>query len=345
VYVDGHLADRFRAGRADHYEVSQLWPATRYSVVVVLTSLTGAQVASYSGSFTTDAATGSFPRLFSPSSFINTQIGSAPAIDPNSNAMIAQAITAYASNSNLSNNNDWGIPIVTAQPQSNSYNVGCLEYWCNVNFGNVHIPSSATPQTGDDAHLAVIQPNGGEMDMWTAQHTNGTWTAGERWLTSTTGPAVNCSLVHKCGGANVAHFALAAGVIRPEEIAQGHIDHALVITTPDTRANYIACPAISTDGTHTNPDSLPIGAHLQLDPNLDINSLNIPTWQKTIATALQKYGAYVVDTGGSVALYAQSNLNRPFDAWAKAGLSANDPNLHRFPWQHMRVLSMPHCGH
>jgi hypothetical protein len=63
-----------------------------------------------------------------------------------------------------------------------------------------------------------------------------------------------------------------------------------------------------------------------------------------IAVALQKYGAYVIDTGGSVAVYAQSNLGRPYDAWAKAGVPSDSPSLSDLPWNSMRVLSMTQCG-
>ena len=60
--------------------------------------------------------------------------------------------------------------------------------------------------------------------------------------------------------------------------------------------------------------------------------------------ALQRYGAYVIDTGGSVALYGQSDLGRGFDAWAKAGVPADSPSLTDLPWASMRVLAMSRCA-
>jgi hypothetical protein len=259
--------------------------------------------------------------------------------------MVNEAIAGYANTANFANSNAWGIPIVTADSQSPSYSVGCQYYWCNVPFSAVHIPTYAQPNTGSDGHLVVLQPDGGEMDMWAAQHTTSGWTAGTRWLTSAAGSGANCTPGQaSCGGADAANLALAAGIVRPEEIAQGHIDHALAITTPDTRHGYVACPATNGDGSHTSINSLPIGAHIQLNPGIDVANLALPKWEKVIATALQQYGAYVVDTGGSLAVEAEANLGRTYDAWANAGVSSTSPSLSNLPWGSMQVLSMTQCA-
>jgi hypothetical protein len=344
VYIDGRLTDEFGSDPGNSYVLQGLWPSSNFRVTIELLAPGGSRLAQFARTVTTQPRTGSFPRLYNSAAFINTPIGNAPSVDSNSSAIISSAITSYVNSANLSNNDAWGIPIVTADQQSSTYNVGCQYYWCNVDFGQVHIPTSAQPDTGSDGHLVVLQPNGTEFDMWIGQHTTSGWTAGSRWLESANGPAANCSTVHACGGADAANFALAAGAVRPEEIAQGHIDHALAITTPDTRQGYIACPATNGDGTHASPNALPIGAHLQLDPNINVAALSIPTWEKVIAVALQQYGAYVIDTGGSVALYAQSNLGRPYDAWARAGVPSTSPSLSNLPWHSMRVLPMTQCG-
>ncbi|MGA9858254.1 MAG: hypothetical protein WBQ18_10365 [Solirubrobacteraceae bacterium] len=344
VLVNGELVDSYASDLTSSYQINELWPATSYPVSVVLQSALGATLATYSSTVTTPPATGAFPRLYASSAFINTPVAANPALAANSAAMVTEAVSGYAQSANLVNNADWGIPVVTANTQSSTYNVGCQYYWCNLNFGQLHVPADAQANTGSDGHLVVLQPNGSELDMWIGQHTNNTWTAGERWITSATGPAANCTTAHGCGGANAANFALAAGLIRPEEIAQGHIDHALAITTPDTRQGYVACPATSGDGHHTSPNALPIGAHVQLDPSINVTALPIPAWQKTIATALQTYGAYVVDTGGSLGIYAESNLGRTYNAWAKAGIPDTSPSLSDLPWNNLRVLTMTQCA-
>ena len=182
--------------------------------------------------------------------------------------------------------------------------------------------------------------------MWIGQHNGNGWTSGSRWETSANGSAANCTNYHGCGGADVASFALAAGLVRPEDIAQGHIDHALAITTPDTRSNYVACPATNTDGQHNDdPNALPIGAHVQLDPSIDVAKLRVPRWEKVIAVALQQYAGALRDRhrrlGGVV--YAEASGDRPYNAWGKAGVPADAPSIANLPLNQMRVLSMTDC--
>jgi hypothetical protein len=344
IAVDGRLVDRFAAGGAGSYELHELWPSTRFAVSIVLVGAGGRAIDELHRQVRTTSATGGFPRLYSDSTFINQPIAGRPRLSPRSAMIVAQAIEPEADRARLVDSATWGIPIVTADAQSASYTIGCQSYWCNLSVTGQHIPTSAQTSTGPDGHLAVLQPNGTELDMWAGQHTSNGWSAGERWTTSQTGSAADCTVVHTCGGADAANFALAAGVVRPQEIAQGHIDHALAITIPDTMQGYIACPATNGDGTHTNSGAIPEGAHVQLNPNINVQALNIPAWQKVIATALQQYGAYVTDTGGSIGIYAQSNQGLPYDAWAKAGVSSNSPSLADLPWNQLHVLSTTQCG-
>ena len=60
--------------------------------------------------------------------------------------------------------------------------------------------------------------------------------------------------------------------MRPEEIAQGHIDHALFFTTPYTRRDYIACPATHTDGRTDDAAAIPEGGRIQLDPAFPVDT-------------------------------------------------------------------------
>jgi hypothetical protein len=321
-----------------------LWPGTSYAFSVVVSSSAGGSLATFSGSVSTPARAGAFGRLYADSAFVNAPVAASPALDANSSSVVARSIAAYGASANLSDSDAWGIPMVAAAAQSPSYSVGCTSYWCDVSFPSVPIPADAKANTGSDQHLAVMEPDGSEMDMWLGSGGAGGWQAGERWLTSQSGSAVNCTAGQHCGGADVAGFALAAGVIRPEEIAQGHIDHALAIATPYTRQGFVACPATNGDGHNVDPAALPVGAHVALDRSVDVSALAIPAWQKVIATALQQYGAYVVDTSGSLEVRGESNLGRGYDAWAKAGVSADSPSLAGLPWQQLHLLAMTQCA-
>jgi hypothetical protein len=138
-------------------------------------------------------------------------------------------------------------------------------------------------------------------------------------------------------------FALLGGSVRPEEIASGVIPHALSIMTPLTKKSYIACPATATDGSSSSSGAIPEGARIRLNPSYQIPS-SWPAWQKIIAQALQTYGAYVSDTGGSLAAYAVNDLNSGNTTWASVGVSNTGPSLSFIPWSQMQVMTITSCN-
>lgn len=130
-------------------------------------------------------------------------------------------------------------------------------------------------------------------------------------------------------GAIASGMSLLAGLVRIEEVLAGEIDHALLIGCPPTRLkasesapyrNEVCLPGTSTDGWATGPDTIPEGARLQLDPDLDLNSLGLSEPAKVIARALQTYGGYVGLTSPSFAVYFQ-NL----------GPQSSTPWIHQVP--------------
>lgn len=98
------------------------------------------------------------------------------------------------------------------------------------------------------------------------------------------------------------------GVIRYAEMKAGRIDHALAVQWPnelvrgEKTLRPRVFPATSTDGSGTDERfTVPSGARLQLDPALtdrDLLAMGLNEADLIVAHALQRYGGYVVDTGG-----------------------------------------------
>ncbi len=63
-----------------------------------------------------------------------------------------------------------------------------------------------------------------------------------------------------------------------------------------------------TDGTSQSPLSLPEGAHLRLDPTLNLAALHLPRLTRMIAEAAQRYGIFVRDRTANIAFYAQDPI-------------------------------------
>ena len=288
-------------------------------------------------------AASSVPALYSAASFWNTPIAANAAIDPDSAGMISYAIATYSSSAVLSNDNAWGMGYTYANASSKTYTVVCTTY-CGSATVVFPIPAGTLASTGSDHHLAVINGNQ-EMDMWEASYdaSNDSWKASTITTTSINGWGANCAPGQHCVGAVAAGFAMLGGSVRPEEIAQGHIDHALALMTPATKSGYIACPATNTDGVSSNANAIPEGALIQLDPSFNVDGQPWPAWEKTIAHALQTYGAYVVDTGGAMSLYGVTDMNQGNVTWSSVGMT-KAPSLSNLPWSSFRVLQIHSCN-
>lgn len=272
-------------------------------------------------------------------SFWNTPIPANPAVDPNSAGMVKAAILPYLDSAHFSNSNSWGRAIYIAKSTDKLYTIVGKNKTVQA-----RIPAGAQPNFGSDHHMVVVQDEV-ETDMWLAYYDAvlDTWTA--RWVgqTSVTGWGAMCSLHERCNGPTAAGFALVGGVGRPEEFRQGHIDHAFKLATPYTRSGIIACPATHTDGKYADPNALPEGARLQLDPAINVDAQPWAPWQKVIARALQKYGAYSSDTSGALSIKGEAaNLDKRGESWAAVGVPVS-PSLGWLPWSKMRVLKIEAC--
>ncbi len=170
LFRGSSLLDDFPATATGTYTDYLLWQNTRYRYRLKATSATGKVLARLSRWITTPAQTGSFPRLYSSSSFWNVPVPEEPAVDPNSAAIMAASILPYANTVPIDNDDGWGMPIAYASPQSVLYDVGCTKYNCQVPV-SFHIPKYAKPNLGSggnwDGHLAVYDPAANhELDMW-----------------------------------------------------------------------------------------------------------------------------------------------------------------------------------
>ncbi len=355
LFRGGSLLDEFPATATGTYTDYLLWQNTPYRYRLKAISPSGRVLANLSRWVTTPGQAGSFPRLYSSTSFWNVPVPDDPVVDPNSAAIVATSILPYANTVPIDNDDGWGMPIAYANPQTVTYDVGCSKYDCQTPV-SFPIPTYAKPNLGSggdwDGHLAVYNPaTNHELDMWEGAYDPGTdtWSAGSRSDTVADWGAV-CSPGLHCGGGGVAAgFNEFGGVIRPEEIAQGHIDHALVMATPYVRANFISCPATDIWASQSanyvdDPNALPLGGHVWLPRTFDVDAQSWPGWEKVVAHALQDYGAYLADVGANIAVRGEANLDRGYDAWALVGMTTvPHPNLLNLPWDQMQVLQLQPC--
>jgi len=165
----------------------------------------------------------------------------------------------------------------------------------------VPIPANARPSAGTDSQITIYQPSTNRLwEYWHFRREGGGWHA--RWGGAiddvSNGPGyytpLSWSGALSVWGASGTSLPLVAGTMTLAELRSGHIDHALAITIPYPRAGVAAWPAQRSDGTGSAAE-LPEGAHLRLNPRLDIAAMHLPKIVEMIALAAQRYGIIVRD--------------------------------------------------
>ncbi len=275
---------------------------------------------SYTGSGNMPDSLPSFAslHLYSSESHFNTKIDPNATIDPNS-AKYVQAMIEAAQPQPWAvlSLKQYNTTVFVADENTPRYDVflPCGEYWqLGINYlQNVPIPDYAEPTYDIDGENRPIKAgkcgensdmdnnmvildlvNRCEFDFWQVRKVNGEWEAS--WGNSI---SMDSKGVYEFGlSTRGSGFAFLGGVIWPDELQNGSINHALVFNYSLTKSNGPVPPATESDGEVNRDDALPEGAHLRLDPTLDLNTLNLTTAEKIICKAMQEYGMYLCDNGG-----------------------------------------------
>jgi len=309
-------------------------------------------------------------RLFAPDSVWNAPIAASATVDPASAPMIAALAREVSSEVADHTGPDIGTAITTTV-----YQVGPNQHTVHVQltdptaswraslqsaFNAVPIPADAQPAANSDAEMTIWQPSTNKL--WEFFHTT---KEADGWHAAWGGAIDNVSRspgyytfeswrgALPVWGATATSLPAAAGVITLQDTRQGRIDHALALELPDPRAGVWTWPAQRSDGTGTDPNGLPEGSRLRLDPSLNLNALHLPRLTLMIARAAQNYGLIVRDqTHHAIGLYAENPLPLGKNPYYSHGVPAPAGPfqgqwpyalLSRFPWNHLQVLTLHPC--
>jgi hypothetical protein len=219
------------------------------------------------------------------------------------------------------NTTRWTDPIVWGGPTTV---VHCRQKPCGEGsyVSTLHIPSNINPDPRYDGWFTVISPNRmTAYDLWRARRLrNGTISYQYMRIWNLSGLGYGEPGQASARGSGLPLF---AGIIRPQELEAGQINHALAISVPAPSAiNYVQ-PASVTDGNGTQ-NSLPEGARIRLKRNIvftapidPITGKRLPMTEQqiryasAILLALRTYGAIVVGRAAVPTLYAQRDVTSP----------------------------------
>jgi hypothetical protein len=260
-------------------------------------------------------------RPYAPSSAFNRAVTAADAVNPRSRRMVDRVLS-WGLPSDITAGltdtaGDFDHPVYFARTTDPLVRLRATRPWGRnpLTGRRIRVPAGARPAAGDDAHMAIVQPDGWEYDLWGVRHAPRSGVA----LRFAWGGRLRIDGSGVGGAATAADFGALAGIVRPEELAAGRIDHALFIVLrctsntsafgagaraarPEDRGSAFVHPARKGGRrcTSRDADAPPMGARFQLAmTDAEIGALGLPRWKRAIVTALARYGGYVGDTGGA----------------------------------------------
>jgi hypothetical protein len=230
----------------------------------------------------------------------NQDISKAP-VDPRSSQYLAK-IRSLGGNQSIhpdfGSNPDYGIPYVVVPGAQPKVPIPFTLYGDESDPGPYPIPPNAPVEAGSDRHVLVVDRGSCKLyEAGGARYVGGVrnaWRAygGALFNLNQAGPL----RPNYWTSADAAGLPIFPGLVRFDEVASGHIDHAIRVTFEETRRAFIH-PATHYASDSCNVNLPPMGLRLRLRPPYDLSHF---TGQSlVIARALKHYGIINADNGSS----------------------------------------------
>ncbi|MFI5240411.1 MAG: dockerin type I domain-containing protein [Candidatus Saccharimonadia bacterium] len=294
-----------------------------------------------------------------PTSFWDNPLASTGTVAANSATLVANLVHQYQTNYGTFTVQDsaFSIPIFTVSSGQSTVKVtsgtgsdcsGGVYAGLQAQINAVPIPAGAYSATGTDHGMIIYQPSSqSEWEFWDAENNGGNWTA--CWGGEITNMSTANGVFPNPYGENATGLSYLASTVTEADIQSGSINHAMAVQLVDTSLTpCFVAPADRCDGWTNAADAVPEGTWYRLDPSVNVNSLTLTPYGKMVAIALQKYGMFVSDTSGAVALVGEDIRD-----WAYTGHTGTDPitaafngqpdysALNGIPWNQLQVLNPP----
>ena len=220
----------------------------------------------------------------------------------NSAALVASIGTGAAVHADFGSGTWQGAPIgipITTVPAGQAGVAVSFQYRDESDPGPYPVPANAAIEGGTgstgDRHVIVYDPaHCRDYELFAARPASGgSWQAGSGAIFDLRGNALR-----KAGwtSADAAGLPILAGLVRYDEVAAGHIDHAIRVTVPRSRNTYL-WPARHAASDSSDPSLPPMGLRLRLKAGVSLAAL--PTQARVVARAMQQYGVIVADNGSA----------------------------------------------
>ncbi|MDO8364603.1 MAG: hypothetical protein Q7V88_17060 [Actinomycetota bacterium] len=238
-------------------------------------------------------------RVFPNDNSWNVDLRNAP-LHPRSSQIITyiQAHGGDFLHPDFGENPDYGIPYVVVPQNQPLVPITYDAYGNESDPGPFPIPLNAPVEGGSptsgDRHVLVVRQGTCELfELFVGRRSGSGWVAasGARFDLSS-----NALRPLGWTSADAAGLPILPGLVRYDEVAAGHIDHAIRVTFGTTQRGFVL-PATHFASSVTAIDAPPMGLRLRMKAGYDISGLTGQA--RVIAEAMQRYGLIVADNGSN----------------------------------------------
>jgi hypothetical protein len=187
----------------------------------------------------------------------------------------------------------YGIPYQTVPADQPRVPIVFTAYGDESDPGPYPVPLTAKVEAGDDRHVLVASRNCHLYELYGAARSGSRWKAQSGAVFD-----LRSNRLRPDGGtsADAAGLPILPGLVRPDEIRAGHIDHALRFTVERTQRGYIH-PATHQAGATTSRFVPPMGARFRLKASYSLTRFHGAAL--VILRCLKRYGMFVADNGSN----------------------------------------------
>jgi hypothetical protein len=230
--------------------------------------------------------------LFPATNPWRTDISHAP-LSSHSAAWVSSVGRAAHLHPDFGSDPSYGIPYQTVPATQPKVPIRFTAYGDESDPGPYPVPLTARVEAGGDRHVLVASHNCHLYELYGAYRTTNGWKAASGAVFD-----LRSNRLRPDGwtSADAAGLPILAGLVRPDEIKAGHIDHALRFTVSRTQRGYIH-PATHQAGSTTSSSVPPMGARFRLKASFRL--VHYSGAALIVLRCLKKYGMFVADNGSN----------------------------------------------
>jgi hypothetical protein len=214
-------------------------------------------------------------------------------VSPHSAAWVRSVGLTGHLHADFGSNPHYGFPYSVVSASQKRVPVRFDAYGDESDPGPYPIPANARIEDGSDHHVLVVSANCHLYELYGASRSGDGWVAASGAIFN-----LRSNKLRPAGwtSADAAGLPIFPGLVRPGEVASGHIDHALRFTVDETQRGYIH-PATHEAGSTDSPNVVPMGARFRLKRSYSLKGFHGEAL--VILECLKRYGMIVADNGSS----------------------------------------------